>query len=60
MSLMGSLEASEAECVCVSVMAVPLQESRMGTGVPGQHSAPDSAVIFVLAFCPGLGGNGQY
>lgn len=53
-SPMGSLEASEAECVCMSVMAVPLQEFRMGTGVPGQHSAADSAVNFGLASCPGL------
>lgn len=48
-------------CVfCVSVMAVLLQESRMGTGAPGQHSAADSAMNLGLASCPELGGNGQY
>lgn len=41
-------------------MAVLLQESRMGTGAPGQHSAADSAMNLGLASCPELGGNGQY
>lgn len=47
-------------CLCVSVMDVLLQESRMDTGVPGQHSAADSAVNLGLASCPQLGENGQY
>lgn len=61
-STMGALKQVELSvCVfCVSVMAVLLQESRIGTGVPGQHSAADSAVNLGLASCPGLGGNGQY
>lgn len=57
--LCGALKQAKL-CVCVCVMAVLLQESRMGMGVAGQHSAADSAVNLGLALCPELDENGQY